>query len=451
MNYIRRHLLGKEIELYLKTPQKILILEGVRQTGKTTAIRQELQAQEKIRPIQPTMITLTDETPETIQVREAKTFDELSLQLKRHFRFDPSSPLIFDEAQRSPYLYGLLMQMAEEWKSTPIILSGSVMGALFKRHRDKKIVSPAGRITKLICRPFSFYEYLEGIGDHALLDDLRSFDLRNDLPKVIHEQALSKYFEYLTTGGHPEAIRCRNDTEALYDYFQTLLSFFWQDADRYVSEVLGDTRTQYGRLMHATFEAIARHTGDMTKRSSLISTDSPAYRTILPSLLEAAEDWHFVFRLAPEMKTFSTKPGFSSKKYLWDVGITNHFLNRSRPVHGKSDAALLSRLLEASVAQELVFHLKTADRLTSWKSHQKQSKELDFVAHFPTFDVAVEVKSTDRIRQQAISQLAEYIKAFPKGYFYVVYLGPYKKISWSGSAIHWIPPYWVGRLGEERG
>lgn len=440
-----RHLLHPQLVCYLKNPEKILILEGVRQTGKTTAIRMALKERTH------TFITLSDEDFPVIQVRESKTFEEFERNLKRNFQFTPheSAVLVLDEAQRARSLYGFILQMERKWKGTAVILSGSVMGAFFKRPEHEKTVSPAGRILKLICRPFSFYEFLEFTGKTPLLDAIRSFDFRGKVPDYIHQEAMTGFYEYLTTGGFPEAITKREDTQALYNYFQTLLSFFWQDADRYLTEVIGSPHYQYGRLMHAVFEAISRHSGDKTQRSSLISSDSPAYRTTLPALLDALEEWHFLFRLQTRMKAASTKQGSSSKKYLWDVGVANCFLNLNRPVHAATDPTLLSKLLEAAVAQELVFYLQTKERLASWQTNQKQTHEMDFLASFPHIEAGIEVKASSHINHKAISQLKEFAHLNPLAQYGVVYTGSFERIPFGGKTMDWIPPYLLGRVASD--
>lgn len=440
---IRRHFLSDALDRHLTAPDKILILEGVRQTGKTTAIQVALQG----RPH--TLVTLSDETFEAVQVREAKTFEELRLTLKRNYHFEPGSgtSLVIDEAQRSHSLYNFIMQMAREWRGTPIILSGSVMGAFFKRPENKESVSPAGRVTKLTCRPFSFYEFLAWTGHNSLLAEIEAFTFEQPLADPIHQEAMRVFFEYLSSGGFPEAIARLGSTEQLYDYLQILLSLFRQDADRYLSEILESPKYQYGTLMYETLKAVAAHTSSPTKRSSLISTDSPAYRTILPALLDALEEWHFLFRLPTRMKTMTTKQGFSSKKYLWDTGVANHFLNLSRPVAAVSDPQLLSRLLENFTAQELIFYLKTRERLASWKSHQKQERELDFLASFPEQDVPFEVKTSPN--QKAISQLHEYLTLHPHSPAYVVSLENFQKTETREGTIHWIPPYLLGLVGKQ--
>lgn len=437
---IFRHYLHSLIKSYLDHPQKILILEGVRQTGKTTAIQMALDG------IPHTLMTFTDEDFPVIQVRESKTFEEFERHLKKNFQFVPGEKkvLVLDEAQRAPQLYSFILQMERQWKGTAVILSGSVMGAFFKRPEKEKTVSPAGRIVKHICRPFSYDEFLEFTGRSSLLETLRSFDFKERLPDYVHHEGMASYHEYLTTGGFPEAISKRESIEELYNYYQTLLSFFWQDADRYLTEVIGSPRHQYGRLMHAVFEAIARHAGNKTQRSSLISTDSPAYRTLLPALLDALEEWHFIFRLPTRMKTLSTKQGTSSKKYLWDVGTTNWFLNSSRPVHESTDSVLMSKLLETSVAQELVFYLQTKERLSSWQSNQRQLHEMDFLASFPKREVGIEVKATSQINQKAISQLREFMQVHQDGQYLVVYTGPFERLSFEKKEIYWIPPYLLG-------
>lgn len=436
--YLHQNLLN-----HFQNPQKILILEGVRQTGKTTAIEMALARQKK----KSVFITLTNNDIGTNQIREAKTLPELTRQLKRYFQFEPdgSQILVIDEAQRSYHLYSMLMQIHKDWKNVAVVLSGSVMGAFFHRHANSQHTSPAGRIEKIICRPFSFFEYLELIQEVALLDEIKNFNSSSQFSEVLHEELLQHYFNYMSTGGHPEAIQYRQDTEALYKYLATLFLFFQQDVDHYINEVTGENNKQYSQLFRATVDAIARLTASPTKRSSLISTDSPAYRKELPALLNALEEWHFLFRLPTQMKTMSTKRGTQSKKYLWDVGIFNHLTNLSRPLE-KQQKDLIAKALETSVAQELVFYLQTKDRLMSWKSHQKQNKEMDFLARFTHQDIGIEVKSSLKISKKSLSQVFEYLKAYPQNKACVVYLGPYKKDKLLDFEITLIPPYLIGLL-----
>lgn len=442
MVVLQRHGLHQQILDYINHPKQILIIEGVRQTGKTTAIQEAL----KTHPY--TLITLSDEDFATIQLRQAKTFAEFEKILQRNFNWNKKNKkiLVIDEAQRSAHLYSFIMQMEREWKNIPLILSGSVMGAFFANPNKSNTVTPAGRVTKLVCRPFSFYEFLDWTGSKAILEAIMEFTMDQELADEFHEEALRLYFEYLSCGGYPRAIEKRDNLEALYEYFQTLISFFRQDADRYLTDIIGSPHYQYGALMQTVLESIARHTCDMTQRSTLLSTDSPAYRTILPALLDALEEWHFIFRLIPKMKALSTKQGTASKKYLWDVGFLNHFLNQSRPVSPASDKTLVSKLLESAVAQELIFSLKYKERLFSWKSHQKQSRELDFLAHFPHIDAGIEVKAADKINWHAISQLKELIKSNRHGKYYIVYLGKIKKEIFENQTITWIPPYLIGKI-----
>jgi len=447
MKPLKRHDLHNELVRHLRQPEKILVVEGVRQTGKTTAIQMALAGMPH------TFVTLSDEDFPIIQLREAASFDEFTRELYRHFGWKAAggTPLVIDEAQRSTHLYGFIMQMAREWPNVPVILSGSVMGAFFTRPENKKVVSPAGRVRTLVCRPFSFFEFLEWVGEAAVLEELQTFHLGKTISASLHNRATALFYEYMTCGGFPEAIAHRHSTEQLYTYFQTLLSFFWQDADRYLTEILESEKYQYGSLMQVIFKAVALHTTSATKRSTLLSTDSPAYRLILPGLLDAMERWHFLFRLPTEMNSMTTKQGFSSKKYLWDVGIVNHFINLSRPADHGSDPVLFGKLLETYVAQELVGALKTVDRLGSWKSQQKQTSELDFIAHFPLQDIPVEVKASRNMNQKAISQLREYVSRHPHGRYFVVYMGECARTMLGDKPIWWIPPYLLPLIDQKEG
>lgn len=82
----------------------------------------------------------------------------------------------------------------------------------------------------------------------------------------------------------------------------------------------------------------------------------------------------------------------------------------------------------------------------NWKSNAKQEKELDFLARFPTYDAAIEVKASKNFSQKALSQLGEYLKINPKTPSYVVYLGEPKTIKIFGNLVWMIPPYLLGSI-----
>lgn len=438
---IKRHFIHSELSDYFDHPQDILVVEGVRQTGKTTAIKQALQGRPSL------FITLTDETVPVVRLREAQTFEDFSSMLTRDFGFNPheKKPLVIDEAQKSSHLHRFVLKMHEDWKNIPIVLSGSAMGVFFKRSEIQKTVSPAGRVRRLVCRPFSFAEYLELREEPGLFAEITHFVFGKTIHPLVHERLMNLFCDYLTVGGFPAAIRLGGETEKVYDYLEGLLSFFWQDADRYLSELTGSNKRQYGFLFRTLLESVARLTGSPSTRSSLISTDSPAYRTDLPVLLDAAEEWHFLLRLPTQMTALTTKQGHNSKKYLWDVGVVNHFLNVGRPI-ALRDASndLMARLLESFTAQELVFYLRHRERLFSWKSQAKQQKEMDFLARFPKRDVGIEVKASSAINQKALSQLQEFQKKNPHAPCFVIYLG---SLVQSGT-VWFVPPYLVGQIAR---
>lgn len=439
MKAIQRHSIHQKILSYLQKPEKILILEGVRQTGKTTAIQMATEGFDTL------VITLTDETLPVVQLRQAETFDEFVLILKRDFGFTPngSQVLVIDEAQKSITLHSFLMQMEREWKNQAVILSGSVMGAFFKPFRNSQKVSPAGRLTRIICRPFSFYEFLESIGQISVLQQIREFNFNGEFSEPLYHKCTELFYLYLTTGGYPDAIARLEDPNELFRYYQTLLSFFWQDADRYLTQITGKSQVQYGALFQTVLEAISRLTCQPSTRSSILSTDSPAYRTILPELLDAAEEWHFIFRLGTKMKTMTTKQGHNSKKYLWDVGVVNHLLNLSRTVTKQSDETLQAKLIETYVCQELVWYLETKDKLYSWKSHAKQSKEMDFLAFMQKTELGIEVKTSSKVNQKSISQLKAFHENYPQSKKCVVYNGIYKS-----EQFDYVPPFLLMRYLE---
>jgi hypothetical protein len=59
----------------------------------------------------------------------------------------------------------------------------------------------------------------------------------------------------------------------------------YRDADRFVDPSTGARESkmpQYGRILETAMKSIAHHLGSQSQNSTLLSSDSPAYRNVLP-------------------------------------------------------------------------------------------------------------------------------------------------------------------------
>jgi hypothetical protein len=301
---------------------------------------------------------------------------------------------------------------------------------------------PTGRIVEFVLRPLNFVEFLRFRNRESYFD-LLSGDVRNPVQKEIHDLFIGEYELFLSIGGLPGIVRAFENKSDYLILFESLVNNFYRDADRFLSDDSAEKAktVQYGSLLEHCLKSISRHVAFPTTNSTILSTDSPAYRIILPKLLEALRSWHLVYTLEYETVQNTTKKGYNSKKYIFDTGIMNFFLTRGMPVSLSNVSETTAQLFENSICHELVSYSGSSRALTSFKSNNKSSTELDFVVRTGRKIIPVEVKTGKKITEKSLFQIKEFLKAKKIDRGFVVYSGMPVVRKIENSEIIYIPPY----------
>lgn len=421
------------------TQNRITLLSGARQTGKTTIV-ENLPTDRPKR-----IINFWDETTEITALKLAETFELFEKYLFQFFKFKPdgSTLLIIDEAQASPSLGRYLMQMHRTWPKQRVVLLGSILSNLVRDNMPM----PAGRVVELVCRPLNFIEFLRFKGKDNYLELLPSrLDETFHIDVNLHNLLMAEYETFLQIGGLPGIVNAFVNNEDCLLLFDSLLNNYYRDADRYIYQETDITRSrvvQYGSLMEHCMKTIAQHIAFPTQNSTIVSTDSPSYRSVLPKVLEALRAWHIAYFVQNETKQQTTKKGYSSKKYLFDTGVANLLLNHLLPVSLKAPSELNAQLLENAVLQELVSRTGNIRRITSYKNNNKAKTELDFLVRYRERIIPIEVKCAVNVNQKALSQMLTYLEDSKRQEGVVVYTGQPQIKKISGQTLHFIPPYYL--------
>ncbi|MBN1306800.1 MAG: ATP-binding protein [Chitinispirillaceae bacterium] len=434
MNYINRDL-EETLSSFLKSDRgkHIILFSGARQTGKSTLMEYLPCPEKKI------IINLWDEEREILALRKAPTFSEFEHILKTVFRFTPggNSVLIIDEAQASEYIGLFIMEMQRKWRGQKVILLGSLLANLYKKGQPM----PAGRTVEFICRPLNFREFLRFGGKEHL------YGLVNNgiaSSPDIHHLFMDEYRHYLQIGGLPGIVAAYHENGDLPILFESLMNHIYRDADRVIDPSTGSRQgriPQYGRILETAMKSIACHIGSPTQNATLLSPDSPAYRTVLPHVLEALNIWHLVYTLPLQTAQVSTKKGYSSKKYLFDTGIANFIITRLMPVRFGEGDQTAAMLLENGILQDCISCVESINAIQCYRSNNRVPTELDFIVTLGGKSVPIEVKSSASIKLNTISQLMEYLERTDKKEGYVVVTGLPETKEFRGKTIRLIPPY----------
>jgi predicted AAA+ superfamily ATPase len=437
--YFKRDI-EEPIKKQLSSPENhIILISGARQTGKTSIVENIEIEKEKL------ILDFWEESQEIKTLKNADTFELFEKYLKHFFGFEPNGRrvLIIDEAQASATLGRFIMSMRKKWKDQKVILLGSILSNLIQ----EDVPMPTGRVVEFVCRPLNFAEFLRFSGKDGYLDLLPGDLSRNEpLDQNLHALLMSEFEKYLTIGGLPGIVNAYNSNDDYMLLFESLLNNFYRDADRFIAKHTDITRSrvvQYGSLMEHCLKTIGLHVGFPTTNSTILSTDSPSYRTILPKVLEALRQWHLVYFIENETKQQTSKKGYSSKKYLFDTGLLNLLINHSMPVSLARPSELSAKLLESAVLQELVSRTGSVRRITSFKSSNKIANELDFVARIGNRTIPIEVKASSKINQKSISQVLSYLEISQSKRGIVVYTGLPKTVNISGFDLNYVPPYYL--------
>ncbi len=181
--------------------RKPLIVEGVRQCGKTYVLQQF--AKENYDHMayvnferKPSLASLFegDIDPKTI-------IDQLSTILNR--RIVPERTLIIlDEIQNAPRALTAMKYFVEEVPEYHIVCAGSLLGLL----TSKPDSFPVGKVDRIRMYPMSFREFLMANDRGNLAEYIGNMRLGESVPMAIHEEIMPLLNDYLVVGGMPAAV-----------------------------------------------------------------------------------------------------------------------------------------------------------------------------------------------------------------------------------------------------
>ncbi len=182
---------------------KILIIDGARQIGKSYIIRKVGQE------LFPSFIEVNMETDKVgnQNFANAKTVDDFYLALSAvagdKMKSKKETLVFIDEIQAYDHLLTLLKFLREDDKFT-YICSGSLLGVTLKVTSS----IPLGSIEIMHMYPLDFEEFLiaNNVGELVLNTMRKKFEAREQMPDAIHNKLLDLFKKYLLVGGLPDAV-----------------------------------------------------------------------------------------------------------------------------------------------------------------------------------------------------------------------------------------------------
>lgn len=396
----------KDIEGYLRAEDdRIMILEGARQIGKSFIIR------EVGKKLYDNFIEINfaedDEGPKIfkgIGTTEGFYFTLSSVYGEKLDRYE--NTLIFlDEIQHYPQ-YLTLLKFFREDRRFRFIASGSLLGITLRETTS----IPVGSIIRKNMYQLDFEEFLiaNGFGQEALNTLRTKLMNRESLDESLHDYIMNLFRRYLLVGGLPAAVNEYLDSHNIVkvrNVQENIRSLYEVDATKYEKD------SNKTLLIRRIYNMIPSQLENKKKRiiikdiQNKIGDRFDNYLEEFEYLISSGTALEVSAISNPKYPLAESANKNLMKLYLNDVGLLTMLLykNSIRPVISDEDSVNLGSVYESVVAQELKAH---GHKLFYYDN--KQRGEVDFLIddYSSTTILPIEVKSgKDYTRHSALNNL----------------------------------------------
>ena len=347
------------IENYLRSDSnKVLIIDGARQIGKTFIIRHV--GQQLFENYIELNFAEDSNGPRLFeQVRTVKDFYFQISTIAGEKMGDKQNTLIFlDEIQAYPHLLTMLKFLKQDDKFT-YIASGSLLGVTLK----KTTSIPVGSIEIKRMFPLDFEEFLLANGFNRLAIDMmrERFLAGESLDEAAHERVLDLFKKYLLIGGLPDAVNsfiAETNIVKVRTIHHDIRAFYADDASKYEDD--NNRKLKIRRI----YDMIPSNLENKKKRVVFQNIEEKRgkrfsdYQDEFEYLISAGITLDVNAISSPVFPLAQSVGKNLLKLYLNDVGLLTDVLysNNIRAVLDDEAGVNLGSVYESVVAQELAAH-----------------------------------------------------------------------------------------------
>lgn len=383
-SYIEEHLKSNE--------DKILLIEGARQIGKSYIVRNVGTA---LYDNYVEINFVADDEGEKV-FKNVHTTEEFYLNLSmvagsRLDRYD--NTLVFiDEIQHYPQFLTMLKFLREEHRYR-FICSGSLLGIALKG----TVSVPVGSVIPKKMYQLDFEEFLiaNDFGKEAIEYLRKSFEQRRSLAPEVHDKVLGLFKRYLLVGGMPDAVNeylATHNIVKVREIQEAIIVLYGIDASRYEEEA---ARKLYIRRIYDMIPSQMENKKKRIVVKDIQNREGDRFSNYVEEFEYLIYSGIAIASNAisnPKYPLAESQQKNLLKLYMNDVGMLSSRLYQYnvRPVLNDIAGINLGSLYESAVAQELKAHY---NKLFYYDN--KQKGEVDFlVDDSSTMSVLpVEVKS----------------------------------------------------------
>ncbi|MCL2067788.1 MAG: ATP-binding protein [Treponema sp.] len=419
-----------------KPGHKPLIIQGVRQVGKTWLMREFGRLHYK----NTAYIRFENNERMTELFSGDLDTERLMVGLEIEVRqkiVSGDTLIIFDEIQACPNALTSLKYFNENLPQYDIIAAGSLLGVFL----HEGVSFPVGKVDFMKLYPMSFLEFLGAIGEESLQKLLESHDWQ--MIEIFRDKFIYFLRMYFYIGGMPEAIVKyleNKDFAAAREVQKQILQAYEEDFSKHIPKTdVQKTNQIWKSIPYQLAKENKKFVYSEIQKGSSAKTYEIALEWLIKSGLV-----HRIPRVskpAMPLRSYANSSG-AFKLFLCDVGLVSAMSNLDVHALLEGDALFIEfkgALTEQYVCQELklIEDIDTA----YWANEPPGNAEVDFIIQNGRQIIPLEVKSSTNLKAKSLSV---YTKKFQPKTAIRTSLAGYKKAEYLID----IPLYAISQLRE---
>ncbi len=385
--------------------RKPLILKGVRQVGKTWALKEFAR-----RYYKNIAYFNFDEHPEYKQFFEnTKDVERIlqNLMMAGGQIIKPDKPedtlIVFDEIQECPNALNTLKYFCENTPHYHVACAGSLLGIAL----SKPASFPVGKVDFLEMGPMTFNEFLTANGDGNLVAYMDSLDRIGPIPDAFFNPLYEKLKMYFVTGGMPESVRAwteDRDVELMQQVLSNILGAYERDFAKHPDP---KDFPKISLIWKSIPSQLARENKKFIYKAVKEGARAREYEDALQWLCDANLTYKIYRSSAPGLPISAYDDLSAFKLYLVDVGLLRRLSLLAPSAFGEGNRLFVEfkgALSENYVLQALRNQFEAMPRY--WVVDNPRY-EVDFLIQRENDILPVEVKSESNVESRSLKKFKE--------------------------------------------
>ena len=382
--------------------RKPLILNGVRQVGKTWLLK-DFGAKHYSN----IAYFSFDES------EEYKQFFETTKDVKRILQnlvmasgqsIKPHETLIiFDEIQECNKALNTLKYFCENSPEYHVACAGSLLGVTL----SKPASFPVGKVDFLDVVPMTFTEFLMANGNSNLAEYIHKIDVIEPIPEAFYNQLYEKLKMYFVTGGMPEPVRAWTEAREIDLVQQSLSNILGAYERDFAKHADKNDFPKLSLIWKSIPSQLARENKKFIYKAVKDGARAREYENALQWLCDAALVKKVYRSSGPGLPLSAYDDLTAFKLYMTDVGLLRRLSLLSPTAFGEGNRLFTEfkgALSENYILQALIGQIEAIPRY--WATDHPRY-EVDFIIQRDNCVLPVEVKSEGNIESISLKKYKE--------------------------------------------